>query len=463
MWQGNRTNQQLGTRTVIGCAWNGIATPLLCCFSLFFLSPWFAHAQEEEAPQYTLEDCIRIGLARASSLRAAGRDLEIARQEIRSVRAAVYPSLTLNANYTRLGDVPDIPAELGFLISENNYSASFDAEQLLYGGGAVRAALRIAGYLEDAAEVEVRRSESALMRDITRSFYEILFLQEAVGVAEQFIEQLEAIEAQAAQRYRAETGSEFDWLNAQVALANERPTLIAARNALSLARRAFRDLVRLEEESFSLAGDLDLTPSALDREQLLHQAEENRPELHVLRAQLEVARNREDVALSRYRPEINAFASYAGVEPSQRDPFSQDWQWEWLVGVRATWGLFDGGRRGADLQIERLGILQIEDALEDLLRATRLQVDQLWLLLEEKRETLMGTAENIRLAERALAIASVRYEQGLATWLDVTESNLALNHARLNHHQALLEYRQAFADLEHVVGIGEIAGGAGAP
>lgn len=417
----------------------------------------------EETLRLTLDDCIRIGLECASSPRNAGRDLEIARQEIRSVRAAVYPDLMLNASYTRLGDVPDLPPEAGFVISEENYSASLEAEQLLYGGGAVSAALRIAGFLEEAAAMEVTRVESALARDITRSFYEILYLREAVRVAEQFLEQLEAIEAQAAQRYRAQTGSEFEWLNAQVALANERPTLIAARAALTLARRAFRDLVRLETEAFVLLGDLHITPSTLDRERLRLQAVENRPELHVLRAQLMVARNREDVALSRYRPEINAFASYAGVEPSQRDPFNQDWQWEWLAGVRATWSLFDGGRRGADLQVERLGILKIEDALEDLLRATRLEVDQLYLLLEEKRETLAGTAENTRLAERALAIASVRFEQGLATFLDFSESNLALNRARLNHFEALLQYRQAFTDLQHVVGIDEIVGGAGTP
>jgi outer membrane protein TolC len=113
--------------------------------------------------------------------------------------------------------------------------------------------------------------------------------------------------------------------------------------------------------------------------------------------------------------------------------------------------------------VERLGILKIEDTLEDVLRATRLEVDQLYLLLEEKRETLAGTAENIRLAERAVAIASVRFEQGLATFLDFSESNLALNRARLNHFEALLQYRQAFADLQHVVGIDEIAGGAGTP
>lgn len=434
----------------------------LCGVLCVFLSGT-GEAARADSPQYTLDDCIRIGLERASSVRNAGRDVEIARQEIRSVRAAVYPSLNLSASYTRLGDVPELPAELGFAASENNYSASLDAEQLLYSGGAVSAALRIARYLEEAAEKEVTRTESALVRDITRAFYEILFLQEAVEVAEQFIEQLRAIEQQAAQRYRAQTGSEFDWLNAQVALANERPTLIAVRNALSLARRAFRDLIRLDEESFELSGDLHVSPVELDREALRAQAEENRPELHLLRAQLQVARNREDVALSRYRPEINAFASYAGAEPSQRDPFSQDWRWDWLAGIRATWSLFDGGRRGADLAVERLGILKLEDSLEDLLLATRLEVDQLWLLLEEKRETLLGTTENIRLAERALKIASVRFEQGLATYLDVSESNLALNHARLNHRQALLQYRQAYADLQHVIGNDGTAEGAGAP
>ena len=406
----------------------------------------------DSALRLTLNDCMERGLDRSIPLANARRDLEIARMQIRTIRAQVHPQLDLNANYTRLDDVPSFP-DIGPIGRRDTYAATVDAEQLLYAGGAVLAALRIGGYFEEAAAQEMDRVASDLRRNIARGFYEVLYRRYALDVAEQSVRQLEALEAQVRARYNAQTASEFEWLSAQVALANERPALIAASNALTLTRRAFRDLIHIEEEHFVLDGTLEIHPVILDLRALQELAVDQRPEILRAHAQRGVAENQRRVTLGEYLPEIRAFASYGGADPSQRNPFAQGWEWEWLAGVRLTWSLFDGGRRRAELRADKLEIEKMGDTLYDLERATRLEVEQLWLTLEEARQTLRGTADNIALAERALQIAAVRHEQGLATHLDFTDSNLALNNARLNHSRALLGYQQTLADLRHTTGL----------
>ena len=411
-------------------------------------------AYADAAPlRLTLDECIEIGLERSIPVANARRDVEIARAQIREVRALAHPILDLNANYTRLDDVPTIPDFPGELGRRNTYAAFADAEQLLYAGGSVRAALRIAEHVEDAAAREAERVESDVVRRITRSFYEVLYAQYALEVARESVRQLEAFEEQVRKRYNAQTASEFEWLSAQVALANERPSLIAADNARTLSRRAFSDLIHLDTNAFELHGELEIAPVVLDLGGLQRRAVRQRPEILQARAQRGVAQNQLRVTQADYLPEVRAFASYGGAEPSQRNPFGDGWEWEWLAGVRLTWSLFDGGRRRASVKADRLEIEKANDNLYDLERATRLEVERLWLALEEARETLRGTADNIDLAERALAIAGVRYEQGLATHLDFTDSNLALNNARLNHSRALLGYQHTLADLRHITGI----------
>ncbi len=411
---------------------------------------------EPVALELTLDECIAMGLDRSIPVANARRDVEIARMQIRTVRARVHPQLDITADYTRLDDTPSLPDEFAGLPDigqRDTYGATLDADQVLYAGGAILAALRIARHFEAAAERELERVESDLIRRITRGFYEILYREAAYEVAEQSVQQLADFEEQVGRKYRAETAPEFEWLSAQVALANEQPVLLAARNAHTLARRAFRDLIHLDHDDFGLDGDLAIQPTILDLAHLQEQAVRRRPEILQAREQREVAHNQRRVTVGEYLPEIRAFASYGGADPSQRNPFGEGWEWEWLAGVRLTWSVFDGGRRRAQLTAADLEIDQIHDELYDLERATRLEVERLWLALEEARTTLRGTADNIDLAERALSIAMVRYEQGLATHLDVTDSNLALNNARLNHSRALLDYQQTLADLRHVTGL----------
>lgn len=406
-----------------------------------------------------MDDCIELGLERSVELANARRDLEDARAQIGIVRAQAHPQLDLNANYTRLDDVPSYPDLFGELGKRNTYAASLDAEQLLYSGGSVRAALRVAGHLERTAESELEETTSDLVRRISRGFYQVLFHEAALEVARESVRQFEALEVQSRRRFEAETAPEFEWLSAQVALANEKPELIAAANALTLARREFRDLIHLDSDYFELDGELTVQPSKLSLAELQGTALESNAPLQQLREQERVAVNQRRITLADYQPDIRAFASYGGSEPSQRDPFSDGWEWEWVAGVRVTWSLFDGGRRSAQLRSNDLQIERVAGEIYNLERAVRLHVERLWLRLEESRENLLSTADNIALAERALKIAAVRYEQGLSTNLDYTESSLALNRARLNHKRALLEYRHALEDLKHIMGVSALPDG----
>lgn len=425
-------------------------------FGIFWVAGASQAPADDAGHALTLVDCIQRGMERSIPLANARRDVEIARMQIRAVRAEVHPHLDANANYTRIDEVPMFPGTPGPIGQRNTYAASLDAEQLLYAGGSIRAALRVAAFFEERAQRELERVESDLIRRITYGFYEIHYRESALDVAAQSVHQLEALERQTRARYDARTASEFEWLSAQVALANERPALIAAANAHTLARRTFRDLIHLDDDAFSLAGSLDVTPAILDLAFLQQHAVDHRPEILQARADMGVALNARRVTYGDYFPEFRAFASYGGADPSQRNPFAEGWEWEWMAGIRLTWNLFDGGKRRADLHAETMEIEKIGDKTYDLIRETRLEVERLWLTLEEARQTLRGTADNIALAERALHIASVRHEQGLATHLDFTDSNLALNNARLNHNRALLGYQQTLADLRHITGLRDI-------
>ncbi|HMP73105.1 MAG TPA: TolC family protein [Kiritimatiellia bacterium] len=402
----------------------------------------------------TLEEAVARGRERSLGVASARLEFGVAGESVRMVRAQVYPSLDVNARYTRMDEVESVsfPGGESFGGGREAWWGSVGVEQLLYSGGSVRAALRIATNFMAAARYEVEMAEAGLIREITRSFYHLLYLEEEVAVARESYGQLEALVRESEAKRASGVLSEFEGLSAQVALANERPRVAAAENRRAVARLAFRDLIRLERDDFELQGRLESAGEAGALGDLLERSLDQRPEVLAARSAILIAKDDEAITRGGSLPEIRAFASYEGNDPSQRNVFSEGWEWGWMAGVRVSWSLWDGGYRRAEGRAKALHTAQARLGLEEVELGVRLEVESAWRGYEDARLVAEGTGDAVALAERAMEIARVRFEQGLSTYLEFTDSNLALSQARLNHAQALVLVQQALADLAFATG-----------
>lgn len=415
-----------------------------------------ARAQEQpgatNVPVYTLEDCIRIGLERSTPLANARRGERIADARIRQVRAQVWPQLDVNGTYTRLDEAPVLDEESGLEGRADNYEAGAAASQLLYSGGAVGAALRAARHYRVYATHDTARARNELVRDITRLFYDVLYAREAVHVAAGSVDQLEQFAEQTRLKYEHKTVSEFDWLSARVKLANERPRLVQARNRHALAKAALRDLIYLDDTDFELQGETGFVPVEPDLETLYEEGPRRRPELAQARKLVDL--RSEDIRVTRggYFPAVRAFANYKGTNPGADEPAEDAWAWSWNAGLTASWSILDGGLRRATMLEKVLNREKARADLDDLRRKVRLEIQSAYLTLNDAREVVTGSRDNVDLARKALEIARVRYDQGLATYLELADSNLALSSAQLIYLEALRGYLQALADLEYACG-----------
>lgn len=410
-------------------------------------------------PVYTLEECLALGLEQAAAARNALRDEEISGRLIGQVRAQLLPSLKARGGYTRLDEVPSYENDGEIVLTgrEDNYSAGLEASQLLYSGGSVGAALKAARLYREIAKARVRQTENELARDIRTGFNDILLADEQVKVQEASLAQLEDLLKQAETRKRQQTASEFDVLTARVKVANERPLLIAARKRADLARASFRSLVHLDAEKFALAGELAFEPSEISLEDWQEHGMEHRPELQELRRFLGMRQADIRAEQGGYLPQIRAFANYQGTNPESGSA-REAWEWEWTAGVTAEWDLFDGALRRNRIAEKRLELDKARETLADTERQVRLEIQSHYLDLMQAAETVAASAETVELAEKSLEIARTRYENGLATYLDYTDANLALSLARLTRLLALHEHMNALARLRQASG-GESAAG----
>ena len=420
-----------------------------CCV----VGPGVRAAEPVSRPVFTLPECLALGLKQAASMRNALRDEQISGARIGQVRAQVLPQLGAKGSYTRLDEVAafEFDGDRYEMGREDNYAAGVEASQLLYSGGSVGAALKAAKLYRDVAQARIRQAENELVRDIRTGFNDILLADEQVKVQEASVAQLEDLLKQAESRFRQQTASEFDVLTARVKVANNRPLLIHARKQADLARAAFRNLVQFDPAEFDLAGELAYEPAERSLKEWQDLGEEQRPELIEQRKYLGMWEADIRSEQGGFLPQIRAFANYEGTDPesgSARD----EWAWGWNAGLSAKWDVFDGALRQHRIREKKLELDKARETLADTERQVALEIQSHYLDLQQAAETVAASRETVELAEKSLEIAKVRYDNGLATYLDYTDANLALRTARLTRLQALHDHMNSLARLQQASG-----------
>lgn len=401
-----------------------------------------------ETPQpLTLADCVTLGLSRANSLANALRDTQGAEARITEVKAQLYPSLDISSSYTRLDEAP-VFGTMPFGL-EDNYNATASLGQLLYSGGSVRAALSAAKSYRNLTNEEVTRLQMLLTREITKAFYDVLLAQKELEVRKESLDLLREFEEQSQLKYELKAVSEYDLLSARVKRANEEPKLVISQNNLDLARTALANFLYLDSDQLRVQGQLEIEPQDRKLDNLYTQALDHRPELKQSFARVELTSADLRVEKSDYYPELRAFYQYAGTNPDPALLTEDEWGWHWSAGVTLSWSLFDGGNRKSRILQKRLARDNALADLDDLQRDILLEVKNAYLSLGHARSVLNSTAENVDLAQKALAIAEVRHERGLITFLELSDSNLNLRDAQFNHYRALHAYQVSLANLDY--------------
>jgi len=404
---------------------------------------------QEPVKSYTLDESIRIGLKRSLTVANAARRREIAKAKKKQAFSEALPNLTGLADYS-LYDADN-------LTDSGSTRVGAEASWQIFSGGRTASAIRASKTYQQLTADQEQRVQATQVRDIAFAYHEVQLAQAQVEVREQSVRQLREFESNARKKYDAGTANEFTWLSAKVALSNEEPRLIAARNQLSLAKAAFRNLTFIDDIDFNLSDPLEFVPVKVDLDRALALGLQKRPEL--LEKAGSISLRKEDInqQKSSYYPKLDLVAAYNIYDP---DPFawipgsaSDSWTSHWNAGIRASWRLFDGGLRRASVSESKLNMAIEQDEFTDLRRAVELEIRTHWLRGRDSAEVINATTESVGLAERALEIARARFDAGVGTNLEVTQANLELSDARLARFVALYEYMNAVAGMKYAVGI----------
>lgn len=446
--------------------------------------------------QLTLDDALRYAVERSQEVRLANSEVSIARSQVRGARSAALPQVTGSLNYTRTFDSPfrgagiSIPDSLRFepdstasildriryledrapsaglgglgaLFSDlpfgqvNTYVAMVTASQPIFAAGRIGAALKIAHEYNAAARLNLDEQLSEIELQTRSAYVRAQLALELETIAEAAVVQADTFLSQERLRLDAGTASELDVLRAEVSAENLRPQLVEARNTASLA---LLDLKRILDLPASTEIDLTsplVAPTTSESESLrMDISLEDRPALRAAERQVAMREQQVKIARAAHLPSVDLSVNYGRQAfPARVFEFSGvDWRTDFnaVVGVRVP--IFSGFRTSSETQQASIVLDQERLRLDQMRENIHMQHEQAVGERARAAASLTARQRTVDQATRVYDLTVLRYDEGLATQLEVTDARLALLQSRTSLAQAIADYHLATAAVRRARG-----------
>lgn len=415
----------------------------------------------------SLADALNLALHQNGTILRGKSDLEAQYGVVVQTRAIALPRLTATGTYEYTKEVQTFPSFQGppgfpsfnFPFPNQTWNATIQVVQTIYQGGQINSALRSAKLTKQQALLQYQTVIADCLLQVRIAYYDILQAAEQVVVEEASVRLLTQQFQDQQRRYDAGTVPRFNVLQAEVALANERPKLIQARNALRIGKDNLVNLLGYhvpphigEDLPLQLTDKLDADPYEIDLPIALAKALENRSELAALRKEEALRKEGVISAKGGYKPIVQIFAGY-GAENSQftNDP-GQSVSGP-MAGAQVSWNIFDGFLTQGKIKQAKALYEGSRVDVDNESRSIELEVRTDYSNFIEARETLESQTKVQEEAEEALRLATARNEAGTGTQLDVLQAQTSLTQARSTQVAALHDYDVARARFERAIGI----------
>ena len=418
------------------------------------------------ATPLTRDQCLDLALTWNASLLKGRQDIQESHGIALQQGSARLPRLGATGAYNKIdeGKIEKVAFAPGTapvaFANDQNWNATINASQPLFAGGKLRSAARSSKLTKEAALANYQTLVATTLLDVRVAYDDVLLATEQIAVQEASIKLLEQELADTRRRFDAGTVPRFNVLRAEVELANSKPRLIRARNALRIARNNLAVLLGFnvprgadQDIPLQTADKLAAVPSDVGLQDALAAAIANRPELAALRT-AEKLRDEEVIqARADYYPELAAVAGYGWQSKNFNRDLSSPLD-GWNVGAQLSWNFWDAGLTKGKVQAAKARRTKAHIDVDDTARRIELEVRTAHSNLIEAREVLESQSKVIEQAEEALRLSVARSDAGTGTQLDVLSAQTALTEARNTYSVALRDFSVARARLDRAMGDG---------
>jgi outer membrane protein len=446
----------------------------------------FASAQDSTLAM-TVKDAVEYATKNSYQVKNAIIGIDLQRQQNREITAAAYPQLTgsTSASYypnvavqsfpnfiaaaaygvliqegvkTGTGDPIVAPADFGFLEAQfgTKYTANagLDLSQLLFDGQvfvglqARRTAIQFASKTADVTKEQIKAN-------VYKIYYQLLAGRQQIGTIDANISRFEKLLDDTKEIFKNGFAEKLDVSKAEVSLTNLRTEKIKIENRIQTATIGLKMLMGMPLKTNLIL--TDTLPETIFNEELLDTQFDYSQ--RVEHEQLELNKKLNEYNIKRYKlsylPTVSLSSSY--YQLAQRNKFNffksgEPWFPSSSVALRINVPIFDGFAKAARVQTAKLQLEQTNNNLKNLELSIDREISETRINLRSAVATMDYQKKNMALAEDVYNQTKLKYEQGLGSNLEITNSQAELTAAQNNYYAALYDAIVAKVDFLRATG-----------
>jgi outer membrane protein len=408
----------------------------------------------------TLNDAIKKAVELNWDVQIANKDIQKAEEQISEAYANVFPRLDFTGKYVRNIKLPVLflPPIAGFpptleIGSKNSFDAAITLSQVIF-NMKVNTAIQIAGEYSSYSKEGNRGARNDVVLNVKKAFYNILLMKKLVNVSREGYQVAKANYENVASLYKQGVSSEYDFLRAEVQMANSEPGVIQSENSLELAKNYIKNLLTIDiNKPIEVIGDFQYEEISSELMQnKTSEAIANNPLIKQLSIQESLLDKNVTIQRSDYYPSLAFFGQYDfQSQDNTWDIKNYNWAKSFMLGLQLNYTLFDGFSRGSRIEqaiIDKEKVMLTRRKVEEGLKIRILQAN---LKMEESTKRIKAQEKNLEQAEKTIKIAQTRYKNGVGTQLELIDTQAALTFAQTNYATAVYDFITAKAEWENAV------------
>ncbi|HTW47310.1 MAG TPA: TolC family protein [Acidobacteriaceae bacterium] len=416
-----------------------------------------ASAPAAQPPDLTLAQAEQLAIRNNPHV-TVGRLLALAQHQVyREARAAELPDATFDATAVNSVEASRIGAVGPGLLTSSRLlehaGAGINVNQLIYDFGHTHNLVLSQKLSEKASDANALATTEEIVLATDQAFYDALMAQAELDVARQTVATRQTTDTQVGEMTRNKLKSTLDLSFADVDLSQAQLLQLDAQSNTDASMAALDAVLGLDRSvTYHLIEDTAAPPPPpADVAPLIQTALQQRPDLQALTLDTQSAQKFARAQWDQMLPSITA-AGTVGVLPVDPGSYYID-NWWGAFGGNLNVPVFNGFLYISQAREAKYRAQAAAENSRDLRDRIVRDVRTSWLQAGNNWQRMTVTAQLVKEANLAMALAQTRYKLGLSSIVELSQAQLQQTSAQIQNTSARYQYRLSLSTLNYEMGV----------
>jgi outer membrane protein len=404
----------------------------------------------DEAMLFAMENNLNAKNARLDVDAADQRVWETAATGLPQVNASVNYNYNINLPTTLIPDFTGDPSEKIEIQfgTKHNATAGVVGNQLLFSGEYI-IGLQAAKIFKEFSKRNKERTEQQVRQSVIENYYLVLLGEATLELLEDNRDNVQLTYEETYQLYKAGFVEEIEADQLEVVLIDLQNSVLSMERQIMATKNLLKYQMGVAREKNILLndnlGDLIATIDYTATLGVDFTIEEN-IDYQIVSEQERLAYMNVKLKRSAYLPSLSAF--YSMDFAAQRDKFNfldgnENWYKASMVGLSFNVPIFSSGLRRAGVSQKRIAYEQARNNKEFAAEGLQVEFVQYKYDFANALEKYRSDKKNLELSEKVVRVTNIKYTEGLATSLELTQVNNQYLQALTNYTSSMVEVLNA--------------------